>query len=40
VRNDALVPFEDTRLSRLGPSALDGTESLCQALDRVRRAAK
>jgi iron complex transport system substrate-binding protein len=38
VKNDALVPFEDTRLSRLGPSALDGTEVLCQALDRVRRA--
>jgi iron complex transport system substrate-binding protein len=38
VKNDALVPFEDTRLTRLGPSALDGTEALCQALDRVRRA--
>jgi iron complex transport system substrate-binding protein len=37
VRNDALVPFEDTRLSRLGPSALDGTEALCRALERVRR---
>lgn len=37
VRHDALVPFEDTRLSRLGPSALDGTEALCRALDEVRR---
>jgi hypothetical protein len=32
------VPFEDNRLSRLGPSTLGGTEVLCQALDRVRRA--
>jgi iron complex transport system substrate-binding protein len=40
VKNDALVPFEDRRLSRLGPSALDGTEVLCQALDRVRRTSK
>jgi iron complex transport system substrate-binding protein len=40
VKNDALVPFEDTRLSRLGPSALDGTEALCQALARVRRTSK
>ena len=37
VKNNALVPFEDTRLSRLGPSMLDGTEALCQALDGVRR---
>jgi iron complex transport system substrate-binding protein len=32
VRNGRLVPFEDARLSRLGPSALDGTEALCEAL--------
>lgn len=38
VRNNALVPYEDTRLSRLGPSALEGTETLCKALDRVRHA--
>lgn len=38
VKSGALVPFEDTRLSRLGPSALDGTEGLCRALDGVRRA--
>jgi iron complex transport system substrate-binding protein len=38
VRNNTLIPFEDARLSRLGPSALDGTEVLCQAIDRVRRA--
>jgi iron complex transport system substrate-binding protein len=37
VKNDALVPFEDTRLSRLGPSALGGTEALCQSLDALRR---
>jgi iron complex transport system substrate-binding protein len=38
VRNDALVPYEDARLSRLGPSALGGTEALCELIDRVRRA--
>lgn len=32
VRNARLVPFEDARLSRLGPSALGGTEALCEAL--------
>jgi iron complex transport system substrate-binding protein len=37
VRSGALVPFEDQRLSRLGPSALDGTEALCQAIEGVRR---
>jgi len=34
VRDGRLVPFEDTRLSRLGPSALAGTEALCEALNR------
>lgn len=38
VRNNTLVPYEDTRLSRLGPSTLEGTETLCKALDGVRRA--
>lgn len=37
VKNNALVPFEDPRLSRLGPSALGGTEALCESLDAVRR---
>ena len=37
MRNNALVPFEDQRLSRLGPSALGGTEALCQAIDAIRR---
>jgi len=37
VKKGALVPFEDQRLSRLGPSALGGTEALCQAIDGVRR---
>ncbi len=32
VRYGRLVPFEDARLSRLGPSALGGTEALCEAL--------
>jgi iron complex transport system substrate-binding protein len=36
VKNKALVPFEDQRLSRLGPSALGGTEALCQSLDALR----
>jgi len=33
VKNGALIPFEDQRLSRLGPSAVGGTEALCKALD-------
>jgi iron complex transport system substrate-binding protein len=37
VRNDALIPFEDQRLSRLGPSAVGGTEALCKAIDAKRR---
>lgn len=40
VRDNALVPYEDQRLSRLGPSALGGTEALCQALDTVRHPKK
>jgi iron complex transport system substrate-binding protein len=32
VKNGRLVPFEDTRLSRLGPSAVAATEALCEAL--------
>lgn len=37
VRNGALVPFEDKRLSRLGPSAVGGTAALCTAIDAQRR---
>jgi iron complex transport system substrate-binding protein len=33
VRADALLGFEDQRLSRLGPSALDATEALCKLID-------
>jgi iron complex transport system substrate-binding protein len=33
VRDGKLVPFEDLRLSRLGPSAVAGTEALCKALN-------
>jgi iron complex transport system substrate-binding protein len=40
VRDNRLVPFEDSRLSRLGPSAVGGTEALCEAIDSVRKAAK
>jgi iron complex transport system substrate-binding protein len=36
VRTGALIPFEDQRLSRLGPSAVGGTEALCKALDTHR----
>jgi iron complex transport system substrate-binding protein len=36
VRNNALIPFEDQRFSRLGPSALGGTEALCKAIDAQR----
>jgi iron complex transport system substrate-binding protein len=32
VKNGRLVAFEDTRLSRLGPSALAGTEALCRVI--------
>jgi iron complex transport system substrate-binding protein len=34
VRDGRLVPFEDQRLSRLGPSAVAGTEALCKAINR------
>jgi len=34
VKNGRLVPFEDQRLSRLGPSAIAGTEALCEAINR------
>jgi iron complex transport system substrate-binding protein len=37
VRNGALLAFEDQALSRLGPSVIDATEGLCEALARVRR---
>lgn len=32
VRNGRLIPFEDKRLSRLGPSVVPATEELCKAL--------
>ena len=35
VRNHRLIAFEDQALSRLGPSVLDATEALCQAIARV-----
>jgi iron complex transport system substrate-binding protein len=34
VRNARLIPFEDSRLSRLGPSAVVGTELLCEAINK------
>jgi iron complex transport system substrate-binding protein len=40
VRENRLVPFEDSRLSRLGPSAVAGTEALCEAIDTARRGKK
>jgi iron complex transport system substrate-binding protein len=36
VRHHRLIAFEDQALSRLGPSVLDATEALCQAIARVR----
>lgn len=36
VRSGRLIPFEDSRLSRLGPSAIAATEALCQAIDAAR----
>lgn len=35
VRHGRLVAFEDQRLSRLGPSAVEGAAALCEALDAV-----
>ena len=34
VKNGRLVAFEDQRLSRLGPSAIAGTEALCEAINK------
>src|SRR5690606_28593872 len=36
VRDGALIGFEDTRLTRLGPSALPAAEALCEAIDAAR----
>lgn len=36
VKNGRLIPFEDRRLSLLGPSAVAGTEALCEALHAKR----
>lgn len=36
VRAERLIAFDDMRLSRLGPSILEATESLCRAIDRHR----
>jgi iron complex transport system substrate-binding protein len=38
VRAGALIPFEDQRLTGLGPSALAATASLCQLIDAKRGA--
>jgi iron complex transport system substrate-binding protein len=38
VRNHRLIAFEDQALSRLGPSVLDATEALCQAISKVEHA--
>lgn len=38
VKTGRLIAFEDSRLSRLGPSALAGTEALCQAINRPQGA--
>jgi len=36
VRTGRLIPFEDQRLSGLGPSALVATATLCQLIDAKR----
>jgi iron complex transport system substrate-binding protein len=37
VRNDRLIQLAEGSLTRLGPSALEGTEALCRAIDAKRR---
>jgi iron complex transport system substrate-binding protein len=37
VRSGRLVVFDDLRLARMGPGAIDATEKLCDAIDRARR---
>jgi hypothetical protein len=37
VRTGNLATFEDPRLSRLGPSVLDATGSLCRSIDAARQ---
>jgi iron complex transport system substrate-binding protein len=37
VRTGRLVVFDDLRLARMGPGAIDATEALCVAIDRARR---
>lgn len=32
-----LIPFEDERLTRLGPGVLDATQELCEVIDTARR---
>jgi iron complex transport system substrate-binding protein len=36
VRSGRLIGFEDLRLSRMGPGAIDATEALCALIDRAR----
>jgi iron complex transport system substrate-binding protein len=37
VRDGRLVAFDDLRLTRMGPGAIDATEALCRTIDRARR---
>lgn len=37
VRNDGLIQLVEGSLTRLGPSALEGTETLCRAIEAKRR---
>ena len=37
VRNGKLIAFEDPRLIRMGPSAIDGTDALCKRIAAVTR---
>jgi iron complex transport system substrate-binding protein len=39
VHSGNLIPFDDQRLTRLGPSMLDATQALCERIDQARRGA-
>jgi len=36
VRSGNLVPWTDERMDRMGPSVIEATASLCEAIDRAR----
>jgi len=40
VRSGRVIPFEDDRFSRLGPSVVEATEALCKLIDAAPRSAR